>query len=114
MYYNLLHSSCTVAVSRQQQALIIIGNSNLLSGNAPTLWPWSTVLSSAQFTTITADSLAPVDEDVKRKLQEIAVDDEADVTDVPVAKQTYAIKMEDLEEHAAAQQKMKDKRKKKK
>ncbi|KAF8372236.1 hypothetical protein PRIPAC_78665 [Pristionchus pacificus] len=105
---------CTVAVSRQQQALIIIGNSNLLSGNAPTLWPWSTVLSSAQFTTITADSLAPVDEDVKRKLQEIAVDDEADVTDVPVAKQTYAIKMEDLEEHAAAQQKMKDKRKKKK
>ncbi|KAF8373390.1 hypothetical protein PRIPAC_79819 [Pristionchus pacificus] len=42
---------CNVAISRQQQALVILGKKSLLS----TTYPWSTVVSNNDFTGVTAD-----------------------------------------------------------
>ncbi|GMS94729.1 hypothetical protein PENTCL1PPCAC_16904, partial [Pristionchus entomophagus] len=106
---------CTVAVSRQQQALIIIGNPSLLKCEEPEPWAWSICLSSARFTSINDSDLPPVDPDIKAKLANMSVEDGDDVTDVPVnpsGKATYAVTAEQLEEQAAEKQNRKKRKKK--
>ncbi|GMT22940.1 hypothetical protein PFISCL1PPCAC_14237, partial [Pristionchus fissidentatus] len=72
----------TVAVSRQQQALIIIGNRNLLTSSAP----WSFVLAGAHFTSISSEDLGVTidkEDEVEDAVDDV-VDDENDFTAVPM------------------------------
>lgn len=50
------HFSCNVAVSRHQNALIILGKAALLTNN----YPWSTVLNGNDFTRISDDEFKEI------------------------------------------------------
>ncbi|GMR46620.1 hypothetical protein PMAYCL1PPCAC_16815 [Pristionchus mayeri] len=106
---------CNVAVSRQQQALIIIGNPTLLRCVEPTPWVWSTVLDSAHFTTIPAESLPPVNESTKEALEELIVDDTSDFTERPQYKPMLISDLfKEVEAHEQQQEKKKKNRRKEK